>query len=101
MVSADNDAASILDALEKGEFYASCGPEIRDFYVEDGVVHIACSEAAAIHFVSLRHPLPCWRDPEGKMTEAECKVPENLKYIRVCVMDKEGRRAWTNPIFLR
>ncbi|MBE5809840.1 MAG: hypothetical protein E7318_02775 [Clostridiales bacterium] len=101
MVSADNDAASILDALEKGEFYASCGPEIRDFYVEDGVVHIECSEAASIHFVSLRYPLPCWRDPEGKMTHAECKVPENLKYIRVCVTDKEGRFAWTNPIFFR
>ena len=101
MVSADNDAASILDALEKGEFYASCGPEIRDFYVEDGVVHSECSEAAAIHFVSLRYPLPCWRDPNGGMTHAECKVPENLKYMRVCVMDKEGRRAWTNPIFFR
>lgn len=100
MVSADNDAASILDALEKGEFYASCGPEIRDFYVEDGVAHIECSEAASIDFVSLRYPLPCRRDPEGNMTHAECKLPENLKYIRVCVTDREGRFAWTNPIFL-
>ena len=101
MVSADNNAASILDALEKGEFYASCGPEIHDFYVEDNVVHISCSEAASIHFISLRHPLPCWRDPEGKMTHAECRLPEGLKYIRICVTDKEGRRAWTNPIHLR
>ena len=101
MVSADNDAASILDALEKGEFYASCGPEIKDFYVEDGVAHIECSEAASIDFVSLRYPLPCVHDAEGKMTSADCKLPEDLKYIRVCVMDKEGRRAWTNPIFLR
>ena len=101
MVSADNDAPSILAALEKGEFYASCGPEIRDFYVEDGVAHIECSEAKSIHFVSLRYPLPCRRDPEGKMTHAECKLPENLQYIRVCVEDKEGRLAWTNPIFLR
>ena len=101
MVSADNDAASIIDALEKGEFYASCGPEIKDFYVEDGVAHIECSEAASIDFISLRYPLPCVRDAEGKMTSADCKLPEDLKYIRVCVMDKKGRRAWTNPIFLR
>ena len=101
MVSSENDAASILDALEKGEFYASCGPEIKDFYIEDDEVHIACSPAASIHFISLRHPLPCVRDQKGELTSASCKLPEGLKYIRVCVMDKEGRRAWTNPIFLR
>lgn len=101
MVASDNDAASILEALEKGEFYASCGPEIHDFYVEDGVVHIECSEAASIRFISLRQPLPCWRDPQAKMTRAECKVPEGLKYMRICVTDKEGRRAWTNPIYFR
>jgi len=101
MVSANNDAASILDALEQGEFYASCGPEIKDFYVEDGVVHVECSPVKEIQFVSLRHPLPCRRNPEGEMTGAECKLPEGLKYIRVSVVDAEGRRAWTNPIILR
>lgn len=101
MVSSDNDAASILDALEKGEFYASCGPEIRDFCVEDGTAHIECSPAAAIQFVSLRHPLPCHRDPTGSMTSAQCRLPEGLKYIRVCVTDAQGHRAWTNPIMLR
>ena len=101
MVNAANDAASILDALEQGAFYASCGPEIHDFYVEDGVAHIACSEVASIRFVSLRYPLPCFRDAEGQMTQVEYKLPEGLKYIRICVTDAQGRRAWTNPIMLR
>ncbi len=101
MVAADDDPASILDALEKGEFYSSCGPEIHDFYIEDGVVHIKCSPVASIQFVSLRHPLPCWRNPEGQLTAAECKLPEELQYIRITIVDAQGRRAWTNPIFLR
>ena len=101
MVAADNDAQSILNALERGEFYASCGPEIHDFYVEDGVAHVRCSEAVSVQFVSLRHPLPCRRDPAGAMTEAECGLPQGLKYVRAVVMDAQGRRAWTNPIFLR
>ena len=101
MVAADNDPASILNALEKGEFYASCGPEIYDFSVEDGMVRVSCSPAASIQFVSLRHPLPCHRDPAGKLTQAECKLPEDLRYIRACVTDAQGRRAWTNPIFFR
>lgn len=101
MVSSEDHPASILQALEKGEFYASCGPEIHNFYVEDGVAHVECSEAASIRFISLRYPLPCRRSEDGTLTSADCELPENLKYIRVCVTDKEGRRAWTNPIFLR
>ena len=101
MVAADNDASSILDALEKGEFYSSCGPEIHDFYVEDGVAHVECSAAASIQFISLRHPLPCRRMEAEPLTSAECNVPEGLKYIRVSVVDEQGRRAWSNPIFLR
>lgn len=101
MVAAEDDPASILEAIEKGAFYASCGPEIHDFYVEDGVVHIQCSPVKAIQFVSLRHPLPCWRNAEGALTQAHCELPEGLKYIRIVITDLEGCRAWTNPIFLR
>lgn len=101
MAASEDDPAAILTALEEGAFYASCGPEIHDFYVEDGVAHIRCSEATSIQFVSLRYPLPCRRDPEGRLTYASCELPEGLKYIRVCVKDAKGRQAWTNPIFLR
>lgn len=101
MVSSEDDPAAILEALEKGEFYASCGPEIHDFYVEDGVAHVECSEAVSVRFISLRYPLPCVRAKEAPLTGAECKLPDNLDYLRICVTDKEGRRAWSNPIFLR
>lgn len=36
---------TITKALEKGNFYASEGPEIYELYVEDGKVHIKCSPA--------------------------------------------------------
>lgn len=101
MVRSDNDPVSILDALERGAFYASCGPEIHDFYVEDGKAHIACSPASSIQFVSLRIPLPCWRDDAAGMTSAHCELRDGMKYIRACVTDAQGRRAWTNPIMLR
>ena len=69
--------------------------------MEDGVAHVKCSGAASIQFVSLRHPLPCIRMAEAPLTEASCNVPEGLKYIRATVVDEQGRRAWTNPVFLR
>lgn len=100
MVNAENDVNSILRALERGDFYSSCGPTINDFYVEDGVAHIECSPAAKIRFISDRHVNRVYRDPECAMTHAERGVSgEDFHYIRATVTDGEGNMAWTNPIF--
>ena len=102
MVSSDNDAESILSALEKGEFYASCGPEIYDFYEEDGKVVVKCSPVQSIQFVTLRYPLRKWMAEEGtELTEAYTNPPAGTRYVRATVVDAKGRRAWTNPLKLR
>lgn len=102
MVSADNDAQSILDALQKGEFYASCGPEILDLYMEGNTVHVKCSPVRSIQFRTLRHPLRAVTAGEGELlTEAEWTIPDNCRYVRVTVTDEKGNRAWCNPFILR
>lgn len=98
MVNAENNVPAILKALSEGAFYSSCGPVIRDFYVEDGVCHVACDPCSCIQFISERHPT---RQQLGAgLTHAELPLRDNFDYIRVSVIDAEGRRAWTNPIFL-
>ena len=99
MVRSENNVAAILDALKNGAFYASCGPEIYDFYVEDGMAHIKCSPVQEICFHHLRCPYPVTVKGEGELTEASVKLGAGV-YIRASVLDKDGRRAWTNPIFL-
>ncbi|MBQ2750056.1 MAG: CehA/McbA family metallohydrolase [Clostridia bacterium] len=104
MVNAENNVASILKALEEGKFYSSCGPEIYDFYVEDGVAHVECSEACKVRFHADRHPTRIIRDSEGGLTHAEYDLKGNwaggYDYVRAVVIDKDGKYAWTNPIFL-
>ncbi len=34
------------------------------------------------------------------MTHAEFGVNKGYKYVRAVVIDKNGKLAWTNPIFL-
>ena len=101
-VNAENNVSAILEALKNGAFYASCGPEIYDFYVEDGVAHVKCSPAAQVQFRHLNVPYRLIKpqDGEAAVTEAEIKVNKNTGYIRAVVKDAEGRLAWTNPIFL-
>ena len=43
---------SVIQALEKGDFYMSCGPEITDLFVEDGVLKLRCSDARRINLES-------------------------------------------------
>ena len=98
-VNAQKDVESVLKALQEGAFYASCGPEIYDFYVEDGQAVILCSPAAQIAFHSFRYPLPHAKDEACGLTRLVCKLPKNIPYIRATVVDAQGRRAWTNPIY--
>jgi len=101
MVNAERELNAILSALVNGAFYSSCGPEIHDFYINDGVATVECSPCASIHFLYGRYPTYIKRNPDGLIGRAEYKVPDYYKYLRVSVKDEAGRRAWSNPIFIK
>ena len=49
MVGAEKlEYGSVIDALEKGDFYMSCGPEIFSLTLEDNLLKITCSDARQI-----------------------------------------------------
>ena len=95
---AENTPSAILDALRRGAFYASCGPEIYDFYLEDDKAVILCSPVEVIRFRHFRVPYVERRGP-GIMGHQTVPV-KGTNYIRAEIMDSQGRMAWTNPIFL-
>ena len=101
-VNAKNDVESILTGLQSGAFYSSCGPEIYDFYVENGVAHVECSPVKTIVLKHLRMPFHVAEPAEGEttLTSADFEVKPAIEYVRAVVRDEHGRRAWSNPIFL-
>lgn len=102
MVNAENNVKDILNALEKGAFYSSCGPVIKDFYVDDeNIAHIETSECEKIIFQCDKHPSRKKTAENGSLTKAELQLKDEYEYIRVTVVDKDGRKAWTNPIFVK
>ncbi len=100
MVRANNDISSILEALREGRFYSSCGPEITNFYYEDGIAVVECSSAAKVRLHSDMHPTRIVRSQDGTLTRAEFSIGNDYRYIRAVVIDSAGRHAWTNPIYL-
>ena len=105
MVNAENNINAILAALKDGKFYSSCGPEIYNFYVEDDKAIVECSAAATVRLQSDMHPNLCVRSADGTLTRAEFSLLNKkgepyYDYVRATVIDRDGKKAWTNPIFL-
>ncbi|MBQ8952478.1 MAG: hypothetical protein IJ048_00015 [Clostridia bacterium] len=101
MLQADElTAEGINRALDAGTFYASRGPRFRQIEFESGEIHVECDPVSMITFHS---DLPYVRERcvQGKdLTEATYKVnPERMeRFVRVFLVDEQGRRAWANPI---
>jgi hypothetical protein len=93
--------AAILDALQRGNFYASCGPEIYDLKVEGSWATLRCSPVASVDFVGAgRFSRRVSAPPGETLTEARYRLRKGQRYLRVACREPGGRWAWSNPIFL-
>jgi len=90
----------IMEAVMKGHFYSSTGPEIKDISIDDdGVISVECSPVKYISFVSTPS-LGMKFHAEGEpLTNAVYPGRPGETYVRVEVTDYEGRTAWSNPIY--
>ena len=91
---------AITEAIRRGNFYASCGPEFHHIACDGAEVSIATSP---VRFVRLVGP-----GSEGKrlgsfggeeISEAMFDVPPDWGYAYLEIEDARGRRAWTNTLF--
>ena len=103
MVRADAlTPAALLASLRAGRYYSSQGPTIAHVGVDDGAITVRCSPAASIHAAG-RPPLNRYHHaPDGgTVTEATFPAPAFAgDSCRITVVDRQGRRAWTNPFWL-
>lgn len=96
----ENTPEALLPALKRGDYYASQGPQIHDFTVGDGVVHVECS--AAVRIFALGQGVSANGSHGTSMTRAEVRLRwrGQSPWLRVVVVDAAGRMAWTNPVWL-
>jgi hypothetical protein len=92
----------IMASLKTGCYYASCGPTIEQYKVENGVATIKCSPVSMICFGGQGAYGFVIKGQDGKLlTEAQWKLPEPCKFVRAEVTNANGKHAWTNPIVLK
>ena len=101
VIKADSlEYKTITNALVNGNFYASCGPEIRELWFEDGFIHINCSDARCIRMATGRRRSCAEYGKDGNaVNSASFKVEYEDAYVRLTVVDKAGKCAYTNAYF--
>ena len=91
---------SVTDALVKGDFYASMGPEIKSLYAENGRVYIETSPAESIVMMTnVRRWGSVHREKGKRLTHADFPIHSDTEYIRFIVTDRNGKKAATNAYF--
>ena len=92
------DYASIANALKNGHFYASEGPEIYDLWYRSDVLYIRCSPCDKIIFETAKGRIVKFAEDGIDLSGQGmcCYIAPEHKYVRVTVIDKYGRKAYTN-----
>lgn len=100
MVKADeNTPEALLAALKDGAFYSSQGPDIKGIEVDGLRVTVRSS---AVSSVIVQGQGTAAVGVHGhSMTETTVKADRlaNSPWLRVSIIDRAGKRAWSNPIW--
>lgn len=102
------DPDDLLTALKAGHFYSSQGPRIEDLSIDGDELEITTSPVDTITVVcgtsrsAVHNGKAITRTTLdlGKLRQGWL-LREPSPWIRVVALDAAGKRAWTNPIWLR
>ena len=113
--AAEQSQPAVLEALATGSFYSSTGPVIHSVSVEDDAVEVRCSPARSVTLCTGREKGAAVNagrlgyryggralatSDDGGITHARLERPARNPYGRVEVVDLQGRKAWTNPLWI-
>lgn len=102
------DYDAVIKALEKGDFYMSCGPEINTLTVENGILKITCSGVKRICIESERRFANLVKAKDGQLLyEAEFDLTEWRKNtasdpnacVRLTIFAEDGTYAATRGYY--
>ncbi len=100
--------ASVIEALEKGDFYMSCGPEITSLSVEGNVLKVTCSGAQRICMETYGRIATCAIATDEPLLEAELSLEKFFNktngdpnaFIFVTVTAPDGSYATTRAYYM-
>ena len=101
MVKADTLAPeALVEALKAGRYYSSQGPEIHALEVGRDDVAVECSPASIVMLLGRGSAAVAERGDALRRVRIGLGAVKRGGHVRVVVVDAQGRRAWSNPVWL-
>lgn len=98
-VNSAKEPRAILDAIARGDCYATSGPRIETIRVADDTIALHTSSAKLVKFMQRDGGVAKW--VEGKnVRRAEYRPSGSEVYVRAEVHGHDGTVAWTNPFMI-
>jgi hypothetical protein len=91
---------AILDAIKRGNYFSSCGPEFKTIVLDGNDIVITTSPVQFVRLVgpaSLGKRLGTFDDQ--LLTTARIEIPMDWDYVYLEIEDPNGDRAWSNTLF--
>ena len=93
-------ARALVDALERGDFYATTGVELQELQVTSRRVHVVVKPVSSskyrIQFIGRGGRILS----ESTTSEGSYDITGTEGYVRARVLESNGRTAWIQPIML-
>lgn len=94
-----NTPETLLTALKNGEFYSSTGPQIHDIRFTDEGIEVDCSAAATIIVQGKGTSMATLHGQTMTTAQLSLERLASSPWVRVTVIDRAGKRAWSNPVW--
>jgi hypothetical protein len=95
-----NEPAALLEALKQGSYYSTQGPTIENIAVEGEFLNVKCSPADQVMLVGRGARNEVVAGPDRTSASIEYRRFAN-DWCRVMVMARDGKIAWSNPLYLQ
>ncbi len=96
----ENTPDALLCALKSGEYYSTTGPQINDIRIFKGSVEVDCTPAVSILVQGHGSPMANQRGEAITTGKVSLERLSGSPWIRITIIDRAGKRAWSNPIWL-
>jgi len=94
------EARALLEAIERGDFYASTGVELADYYATNAAMTVTVAETSyskyRIQFIGRGGEVLA----EAHESAATYVFTGREMYVRARILESNGRMAWCQPVFL-
>jgi len=91
----------VLKALKQGAFFSTQGPVFEKITVADGTIRLECSPVTQIRWRTFGKVGQVEYAPKNSQLTNACLPAwfRPSKYVRIELVDRDGKKAWSNPFF--